>query len=230
MLEMMVELQDARIMFKKNLLRVAMFKKRLGMYKEIFELLLQEMLQMFSATIVVRKKDETGVILSNEHNDFLIADVAQIEEIHELKFIEADRQAKRLATELQNQFILDRDKIRALEKERDDLQLNVSKQRKQVLELQTAQTSFKHKMNANEDKYLDDVLNLEAKLKKNENVVIKMSNSVQALFMLGPKPLSVYDPQLKHGLGYENPLRSRKQFLRIPSRMMLHIFIVQKCM
>ncbi|GKA95370.1 hypothetical protein Tco_0817408 [Tanacetum coccineum] len=40
--------------------------------------------------------------------------------------------------------------------------------------------------------------------KKNENVVVKMSNSVQAMFMLGPKPLSVYDPQLKHGLGYEN--------------------------
>ncbi|GKC36927.1 ribonuclease H-like domain-containing protein [Tanacetum coccineum] len=58
-------------------------------------------------------------------------------------------------------------------------------------------------MNANEDKYLDDVFNLEAKLKKKENVVIKMSNSVQALFMLVPTPLSVYDPQLKHGLGYE---------------------------
>ncbi|GJS36622.1 hypothetical protein Tco_0535004 [Tanacetum coccineum] len=32
-----------------------------------------------------------------------------------------------------------------------------------------------------------------------------MSNFVQAMFMLRPKPLSVYDPQLKHGLGYENP-------------------------
>ncbi|GJY36122.1 hypothetical protein Tco_0421500 [Tanacetum coccineum] len=61
----------------------------------------------------------------------------------------------------------------------------------QVLELQNAHTSLKHKFNTAEDKYLDDVLNLEAKLKKNENVVIKMSNSVQALFMLGEKPLSI---------------------------------------
>ncbi|GKC62556.1 hypothetical protein Tco_1095154 [Tanacetum coccineum] len=68
----------------------------------------------------------------------------------------ADRRAKRLETGLQNQYILDRDKIRALKKERDDLQLNVSEQRKQVLELQTAQTSLKHKLNVNEDKYLDD--------------------------------------------------------------------------
>ncbi|GKD27921.1 hypothetical protein Tco_1234135, partial [Tanacetum coccineum] len=117
------------------------------------------------------------------------------------EFIEADRKAKHLETELQNQFILDRDKIRALEKERDDLQLNVSEQRKHVLELQNAQTVLKRKLNANEDKYLDDVLTLEAKLKKNENVVIKMSQSVQALFMLGPKPLSFYDTKLKHGLG-----------------------------
>ncbi|GJX57076.1 reverse transcriptase domain-containing protein [Tanacetum coccineum] len=58
------------------------------------------------------------------------------------------------------------DKIRALEKERDDLQLNVSEQRKHVLEIQNAQTVLKRKLNANEDKYLDDVLNLEAKLKR----------------------------------------------------------------
>ncbi|GKA63336.1 hypothetical protein Tco_0762942 [Tanacetum coccineum] len=55
MLEMMIELKDARIMFKKNLLRVVMFRKRLGKYKEIFKLLLLEILQMFSATIAVRK-------------------------------------------------------------------------------------------------------------------------------------------------------------------------------
>ncbi|GKB69302.1 integrase, catalytic region, zinc finger, CCHC-type containing protein [Tanacetum coccineum] len=89
------------------------------------------------------------------------------------EFIEDDRKAKRLETELQNQFILDRDKVRALEKERDDLQLNVSEQRKHVLELQNAQAVLKRKLNANEDKYLDDVLNLEAKLKKNKNVSVE---------------------------------------------------------
>ncbi|GJT30192.1 hypothetical protein Tco_0910467 [Tanacetum coccineum] len=307
-------------------------QKRLGMYKELFELLHQEMLQMFSATIAVQKvtmlgivqskefgilstswskcclqrRTEAEVVLSNEQNDFLIA--AQMEEIEELsvnicmmakfqpanidsdegpsydsafiselmmeafehdknahdsydngleqlarsaykeaekqqilaqkvkqqnveltkqleqykkrvrvfetnnanktnfhkEFIEADHRAKRIETEFQTQFIHDRDKIRALEKERDDLQLNVSIQRKQILELKSAQTSLKCKLNANEDKYLDDVMNLEAKQKKNENVVMKMSNYLQALFMLGPKPLSVYDPQLKRGLGYEN--------------------------
>ncbi|GJZ72589.1 hypothetical protein Tco_0636735 [Tanacetum coccineum] len=79
------------------------------------------------------------------------------------------------------------------------------KDKQQNLELTKQLEQYKERFNTTEDKYLDDVLNLEAKLKMNENMVMKMSNSVQALFMLGPKPLSVYDPQLKYGLGYENP-------------------------
>ncbi|GKB48682.1 hypothetical protein Tco_0899435, partial [Tanacetum coccineum] len=74
-------------------------------------------------------------------------------------------------------------KIRSLEKERDDLQLNVSEQRNQLLELKTAHTSLKHKLNATEDK---------------------------------PKPLLVYDPQLKHGLGYENPYTLKKAISQNP--------------
>ncbi|GKC17571.1 retrovirus-related pol polyprotein from transposon TNT 1-94 [Tanacetum coccineum] len=132
------------------------------------------------------------------------------------EYIEADHWAKQLAIDLQNQFIQDRDKIRALEKERDALQLSVSEQNKHVVELKARHTSLKHKLNAAEDKYLDDVLNLEAKLKKNENVVMKMSNSVQALFMLGPKQSSVYDQKLKHGLGYENPYTLKQAISQNP--------------
>ncbi|GJY88346.1 integrase, catalytic region, zinc finger, CCHC-type containing protein [Tanacetum coccineum] len=80
MLEMMVELQEVRTTLKKSLVRVVMFRKRLGMYRELLELLHQEMLQMFSATIIVLKEDEAGVILSNKYNDFLLVDVAQMEE------------------------------------------------------------------------------------------------------------------------------------------------------
>ncbi|GJW12631.1 hypothetical protein Tco_1578458, partial [Tanacetum coccineum] len=84
MLKMMVEVQDACKMFKKTLLRVAMFRNSLRMYKQIFELLILEMLQMFSVTTAMRKKDEAGVILSNEQNDFLLADDVQMEELKEL--------------------------------------------------------------------------------------------------------------------------------------------------
>ncbi|GJT50682.1 retrovirus-related pol polyprotein from transposon TNT 1-94 [Tanacetum coccineum] len=60
-------------------------------------------------------------------------------------------------------------------------------------------------MGENEDHYHDNILDLEAKLKKNVDLMLKLGNSLQGMFMLGPKPLSMYDPQLKHGLGYSNP-------------------------
>ncbi|GJS60325.1 hypothetical protein Tco_0655109 [Tanacetum coccineum] len=158
----------------------------------------------FMEQMMLAKKDEVGVILSNKQNDFLIVDVAQMEEIEELindgsvehdtnahdpYDNELEQLARNAYKEAEKQQIIAqkakqqnvKDKIRSLEKEKDDLQLNVSEQRKNVLEQKTTQTSLKRKFNANEDKYLDDVLNLEAKLKKNENVVMKMSNSVQAI-------------------------------------------------
>ncbi|GJW31356.1 hypothetical protein Tco_0051388, partial [Tanacetum coccineum] len=54
-------------------------------------------------------------------------------------------------------------------------------------------------MSENKDKYHDTVLDLEAKLKKNVDLILKLGNSLQGMFMLGPKPLSVYDHQLNHG-------------------------------
>ncbi|GJS41175.1 retrovirus-related pol polyprotein from transposon TNT 1-94 [Tanacetum coccineum] len=65
-------------------------------------------------------------------------------------------------------------------------------------------------MSENEDKYHDTILDLEEKLKKNVDMFLKIGNSLQAMFMLGPKPLSVYDQQLKHGLGYPNPYTLRQ--------------------
>nr|GEW51685.1 hypothetical protein [Tanacetum cinerariifolium] len=47
-------------------LRVVMFKKRLGMYKELYGLLRQEMLQMFYATIAMLKATMTGIVQSQE--------------------------------------------------------------------------------------------------------------------------------------------------------------------
>ncbi|GJU60021.1 hypothetical protein Tco_1237787 [Tanacetum coccineum] len=106
------------------------------------------------------------------------------------KFNEADRKAKRVKTELQNQFIQNRDKIRVFGKRTRCFTSDCFRTTKTDFGTTNAQTVLKRQMIANEDKYLDDVLNLEAKLKTNEIVVIKMSQSVQAMFMVGSKPLS----------------------------------------
>ncbi|GJX29881.1 hypothetical protein Tco_0237960 [Tanacetum coccineum] len=71
-------------------------------------------------------------------------------------------------------------------------------------------------MSENENSYHDTVLDLEAKLKKNVDIMMKLSNSLQGMFMLGPKPLSVYNPRLKHGLGYPNPYTLKQAISQCP--------------
>ncbi|GJW58166.1 hypothetical protein Tco_0104897 [Tanacetum coccineum] len=48
-------------------------------------------------------------------------------------------------------------------------------------------------MSENEDPYHDTILDLEAKLKKNVDLILKLGNSLQGRFMLGPKPLDTED-------------------------------------
>ncbi|GKC08629.1 hypothetical protein Tco_1000239 [Tanacetum coccineum] len=121
------------------------------------------------------------------------------------EFLEADKRAKHFSQQAQSQFVRDRDIIRDLEKQRDKLDLDVKDYKRKNEELQKTHSILKRQMSENEDKYHDTVLDLEAKLKKNVDLILKLGNSLQGMFMLGPKPLSVYDQQLKHGLGYLNP-------------------------
>ncbi|GJR03853.1 hypothetical protein Tco_0526837 [Tanacetum coccineum] len=196
----------------------------------------------FMEQILLAKKDEAGVILSSEQNDFFLADANQMEETEELSvnicmmarirqatadFDEGPSYDYAFISEVQTPSTIfmnplfsnsdheqkyheqpeivnstnDDDKINSdiifddlnveIQDGNDEHDKNGHDQHDNELEL----------LAINAYKEAEKQLTL---AKKNENVVVKMSNSVQAMFMLGPKPLSVYDPQLKHGLGYEN--------------------------
>ncbi|GJW01165.1 hypothetical protein Tco_1556416 [Tanacetum coccineum] len=132
------------------------------------------------------------------------------------KYIKADRKAKRFEQESQSQFIHDQDIIQNLEQQRDKLDLNVVELKRQTMKLQKTQSILKRKMSEKEDQYHDTVLNLEAKVKKNVDTVLKIGNSLQGMFMLGPKPMSFYDSQLKHSLGYANPYTLKKAISQNP--------------
>ncbi|GJV78604.1 retrovirus-related pol polyprotein from transposon TNT 1-94 [Tanacetum coccineum] len=115
------------------------------------------------------------------------------------EFLEADKRAKHFSQQAQSQFVRDRDIIRDLEKQRDKLDFDVKDYKRQNEELQKTRLILKRQMSENEDKYHDTVLDLEVKLKKNVDLILKLGNSLQGIFMLRPKSLSVYDQQLKHG-------------------------------
>ncbi|GJT21267.1 hypothetical protein Tco_0891204 [Tanacetum coccineum] len=78
----LLQIQDVH-MFKRESLRVTMLRMMLGTHRGLFELHLQDLLQKFNATIVVRK-DEARVTLIDEQNDFLVVDASRMEEIEEL--------------------------------------------------------------------------------------------------------------------------------------------------
>ncbi|GJS54711.1 retrovirus-related pol polyprotein from transposon TNT 1-94 [Tanacetum coccineum] len=132
------------------------------------------------------------------------------------EFLEADKRAKHFSQQAQSQFVRDRDIIRDLEKQRDKLDLDVKDYKRKNEELQKTHLILKRQMSENEDSYHDTVLDLEAKLKKNVDLILKLGNSLQGMFMLGPKPLSVYDQQLKHGLGYPNPYTLKQVISQCP--------------
>ncbi|GJU65243.1 hypothetical protein Tco_1247078 [Tanacetum coccineum] len=168
----------------------------------------------FMEQMLLAKKDKARVILSNEQNDFLLTDVVQINIIFDDPNVEVNNGNSDHDNHVHDSYELEQ-LARNASKEVKKQQMLANKTKfieadLKTKQLQNAQNVLKREMNADEDKYLDDILNLEAKVKTNENVVIKMSQSVQALFMLGPKPLSFYDLKLKHGLGYENPYTLKK--------------------
>ncbi|GJV26964.1 putative reverse transcriptase domain-containing protein [Tanacetum coccineum] len=67
-----------------------------------------------------------------------------------------------------------------------------------------------------ENRYLEDIVDLEEKLSSHDRIVYKMGQSIQTIHMLGKKPNKVYDPFLKAGLGYQNPKRLKKAIAAQP--------------
>ncbi|GJW35077.1 retrovirus-related pol polyprotein from transposon TNT 1-94 [Tanacetum coccineum] len=128
----------------------------------------------------------------------------------------ADKRAKHFSQQAQSQFVRDRDIIRDLEKQQDKLDLDVKDYKWQNEELRKTYSILKRQMSENEDRYQDTVLDLEAKLKKNVDLILKFGNSLQGMFMLGPKLLFVYNQQLKHGLGYLNPYTLKQAIFQCP--------------
>ncbi|GJX55505.1 retrovirus-related pol polyprotein from transposon TNT 1-94 [Tanacetum coccineum] len=68
-----------------------------------------------------------------------------------------------------------------------------------------------------EDRYLDGILDLEEKLSSHDRIVYKIGQSIQTIHMLRKKPNKVYDPFLKVGLGYTNPVRLKKAIAAQPN-------------
>ncbi|GKE41106.1 hypothetical protein Tco_1464511, partial [Tanacetum coccineum] len=97
----------------------------------------------------------------------------------------------------------------ALKEQIDSLKQNLSKQIKEKeFILQTLAVS-KNESKETENKYMENEIDLEKKIKELHNIICKAGQSAQTVPML-TKPQAFYDNTHKQDLGYQNPFYLRK--------------------
>ncbi|GKC20768.1 hypothetical protein Tco_1022918, partial [Tanacetum coccineum] len=96
-----------------------------------------------------------------------------------------------------------------LKEQIDSLEQHLSKQIKEKESLFKTFTVFKNESKEKEDKYMENEIDLEKKIKELDNIICKVGQSAQTVHML-TKPQAFYDNTHKQALGYQNPFYLRK--------------------
>ncbi|GKA07777.1 hypothetical protein Tco_0687001 [Tanacetum coccineum] len=106
--------------------------------------------------------------------------------------------------ELEREIRVDKDTIERIFKEKDKIESELFKVKNEKLIIQHETQLVKKAFNEQEDRYLEDIVDLEEKLSSHDRIVYKMGQSIQTIYILGKTPNKVYDLFLKAGLGYKN--------------------------
>ncbi|GKC38953.1 hypothetical protein Tco_1051337 [Tanacetum coccineum] len=101
-----------------------------------------------------------------------------------------------------------REKLK-LKEQFDSLEQNLSKQIKEKESLFKTFTVFKNESKEKENKYLENEIDLEKKIKEFDNIVYKVGQSAQTVHML-TNPQAFYENTHKQALGYQNPFYLKK--------------------
>nr|GEX45097.1 hypothetical protein [Tanacetum cinerariifolium] len=115
--------------------------------------------------------------------------------------------------------------ITTLNNEISNLNKQLSKEKTSIFSLMEEKKRLKHDFKTREDKYLDKEVDLEAKIKDLENILLKRDQTVQTMHMLNPKPDSFYHPDQKMALGYPNPSYLKKAKLKQQSLYNGHLLL-----
>nr|GEW97224.1 hypothetical protein [Tanacetum cinerariifolium] len=95
-----------------------------------------------------------------------------------------------------------------------ELKSELARYKIQEQRIEIKKKKLKHDFKTREDKYLDKEVDLEAKIKELENILLKRDQTVQTMHMLNPNPDSFYHPNQKMALGYPNPLYLKQAQLK----------------
>ncbi|GKC35412.1 hypothetical protein Tco_1047796 [Tanacetum coccineum] len=97
----------------------------------------------------------------------------------------------------------------ALKEQVDSLEQNLSKQIKEKEYLLQTINVFKSESKEKEDKYMENEIDLEKKIKELDNILFKVGQSAQTVHML-TKPQAFYNNIHIQALGYQNPFHLKK--------------------
>ncbi|GJT00130.1 hypothetical protein Tco_0821299 [Tanacetum coccineum] len=97
----------------------------------------------------------------------------------------------------------------ALKEQIDSLEQHLSKQIKEKKSLFKTFIVFKNESKEKKDKYMENEIDLEKKIKELDNIICKVGQSAQIVLML-TKPQAFYDNTHKQALGYQNLFYLRK--------------------
>ncbi|GJU97407.1 hypothetical protein Tco_1326678 [Tanacetum coccineum] len=97
----------------------------------------------------------------------------------------------------------------ALKEQVDSLEQNLSKQIKEKESVLQTFAVFKNESKEKENKYMENEIDLEKKIKELDNIICKVGQSAQTVHML-TKPQAFYDNTHKQALGYQNPFYLKK--------------------
>ncbi|GKB98535.1 hypothetical protein Tco_0984672, partial [Tanacetum coccineum] len=160
--------------------------------------------------------------MSNQVTNFHKIDL-QIKRVNESLTAELERYKERVKTFDQrlNSDLNSREKLidsqmddmirnrHALKQEIVSLKQTLSKHVKEKEYLLTTLTVFKKESKEKENKYIDNKIEFEKKIKKLDNIVYKVGQSTQTMHML-MKSQVFYDDTPKQALGYQNPFYLKK--------------------
>ncbi|GJY46842.1 hypothetical protein Tco_0435905 [Tanacetum coccineum] len=97
----------------------------------------------------------------------------------------------------------------ALKEQVDSLKQKFSKQIKEKESVLQTFAVFKNESKEKENKYMENEIDLEKKIKELDNIICKVGQSAQTVHML-TKPQVFYDNTHKQALGYQNPFYLKK--------------------
>ncbi|GJW90574.1 retrovirus-related pol polyprotein from transposon TNT 1-94 [Tanacetum coccineum] len=97
----------------------------------------------------------------------------------------------------------------ALKEQINSLEQNLSKKIKEKESVLQTLAVFKNESKEKENKYMENEIDLENKIKELDNIIFKVGQSAKTLHML-TKPQAFYDNTHKQALGYQNPFYLKK--------------------